>query len=302
LPGSGARGLRLVNALKFHWFSRGLLRLGKRVTLEALARADAKPRDMLRCLALFAAGQLCTFAGQHSEAMPYLEESLAIARELGDMNRVAATLQPLGIAAAGGGDRATARRYLEESLAIARGSGNEVTLAGALIAVAQLDRLDGDLAHAEPLYDEAIALGRRTGNPDTIALGLLNLAMVYVARGAQHGARLALQEALAIARETGSATAALSVLDAATGLVARHGEHEVAVRWFGVAQTRQDLSGLQRDLADDAFLLPLVAASRAALGVARAAAAEEAGRALDPDAALEEVRAWLDRQEDAATR
>jgi predicted ATPase/class 3 adenylate cyclase len=302
LPGSGARGLRLVNALKFHWFSRGLLRLGKRVTLEALSRADAKPRDMLRCLALFAAGQLCTFAGQHSEAMPYLEESLAIARELGDMNRVAATLQPLGIAAAGGGDRATARRYLEESLAIARGSGNEVTLAGALIAVAQLDRLDGDLAHAEPLYDEAIALGRRTGNPDTIALGLLNLAMVYVARGAQHGARLALQEALAIARETGSATAALSVLDAATGLVARHGEHEVAVRWFGVAQTRQDLSGLQRDLADDAFLLPLVAASRAALGVARAAAAEEAGRALDPDAALEEVRAWLYRQEDAATR
>jgi len=302
LPGSGPRGLRLVNALKFHWFSRGLLRLGKRVTLEALARVDAKPRDMLRCLALFAAGQLSTFGGEHRQARGYLEESLAIARELGDLNRVAATLQPLGMAALGDGDGAAARRHLEESLAIARKSGNEVTLAGALIAVAQIDRLDGNFAHAEPLYDEAIALGRRTGNPDTIAGGLLNLAMIYVARGASHGARLALHEALAIARETGSATAALSVLDVAAGLAARHGEHEVAMRWFGVAQTRQDLSGLQRDSADDAFLLPLVAASRAALGEERAVAAERAGRALDYDAALAEVQAWLDRSEDAATR
>jgi hypothetical protein len=140
------------------------------------------------------------------------------------------------------------------------------------------------------------------GRPDMIAGGLLNQAMIYVARGAGHSARLALGEVLAIARETESAPVTLSALDVAAGLAARQGDHEVAMRWFGVAQTRQDLSGLQRDSADDAFLLPLVAASRTALGEERAAAAEAAGRALDHDAALDEVRAWLDRQEDAATR
>ena len=302
LQGAGQRGLRLVWALRMYWFSRGVLKLGIRVSAEALARDDAMSRNMPRCLALFAAGQLCAFAGEHRQAEGYLQEALSIARELGDDSRIAATLQPLGIAALGMGDRAAARRYLEESLAIAQRMGNDAALSTALNAVAQLRRLDGDLAGAEPLYDQSIALGRRLGSPDFVAGGLLNQAMIYVARDAGHAARLALHEALAIARETNSTPTTLSVLDVAAGLAARHGEHEVAMRWFGVAQTRQDLSGLQRDSADDAFLLPLVAASRAALGDQRAAAAEAAGRALDHDAALDEVRAWLDRLEGEATR
>ena len=63
-----------------------------------------------------------------------------------------------------------------------------------------------------------------------------------------------------------------------------------------MAEAQTDLTGLQRDPADDAFLAPLVAKARAALGEATFAAAERAGRTLSYAEAIEEARGWLDRR------
>ena len=78
-------GLQLADALKLYWVNRGLMELGHRIIVEALARAREARRDKARCRALFHAGQLAYFMGRYSEARRYLEESLAIARELGDV-------------------------------------------------------------------------------------------------------------------------------------------------------------------------------------------------------------------------
>ena len=67
------------------------------MTTEALAAPGAQARDYARCRALSDAGQFATCMGQHDEALAYLEESLAIAREIGDRARVAVALQPLGM-------------------------------------------------------------------------------------------------------------------------------------------------------------------------------------------------------------
>jgi len=121
----GARmDMNLARATKMYWISRGLLGVGHALTVEALARPGAQRRDELRCRALFDAGQFAFFMGRYAEAQRYLEESLAIARELGDKARVAAALQPLGMASLGQGHLATARAHLEEALALARALGD----------------------------------------------------------------------------------------------------------------------------------------------------------------------------------
>ena len=109
-------GLRLVYALKPYWFNRGLLGVGYQLTIEALARAGAQARSPARCGGLADAGQLAFFRGRYAEAQGLLEESLSIARELGDTKRVEAVLQPLGMACLGRGDVAAARKHLTEAL------------------------------------------------------------------------------------------------------------------------------------------------------------------------------------------
>ena len=89
--------------------------------VEALARPDALSSRRRSKSRLMDAGQLCCFMGRYAEAQSYLEESLAIAREIGDSPRVAAVLQPLGMACLGLGDASSAARdYLEEAVALAR--------------------------------------------------------------------------------------------------------------------------------------------------------------------------------------
>src|SRR6266508_5450052 len=69
-------------------------------------------------LGLFNAGQLGCWMGRYEEARAYLEESLEIARGIGDKGRIAQVLQPLGMASLGQGDSAAARQYLNEGLAL----------------------------------------------------------------------------------------------------------------------------------------------------------------------------------------
>jgi tetratricopeptide (TPR) repeat protein len=287
--------LKLVNFVKQYWVNRGLLGLGHRVTVEALARADAKVRTVTRSRTLVGAGQLCCVMGRYEEAQGYLEESLSIARDIGDQSRIAAVLQPLALALLGQGNAAAARTYLEEALALARELGNPREIAAAQNALAQVRRVEGALDAAEPLYQQMLTLARELGDHELVAIGLLNLAMVAVGR--ESGARAAtmLIEVLAIAEEIGSKPAGQSALDVCAGLGALRAEWDCAVRFYGAAEAQSGHTGLRRDPADEAFLAPRIAAAREALGASAFSAAESAGRALSYEQSITEARAWLEK-------
>jgi len=290
-----ALGLRLVYSMLLYWVNRGLLGLGHRATVEALARAGAQGRTTTRCRGLFNAGQLGCWMGRYEEARGYLEESLAIARELGDKGRIAMALQPLGTACLGQGDRATAQTHLHEALTLAQELGNKRELAGAFNALAQLHRAEAELDRAEPLYEQVLALARELDDRESIAIGLLNLAMVSIGRGSGDRAGAMLLEVLAIAAETGSKPVEQSALEVSAGLAALRAEWNRTARFYGAAESRTAQTGLHRDPADEAFLALYIAKARAALGVATFGAAEAAGRALSNEAAMAEARAWLER-------
>jgi tetratricopeptide (TPR) repeat protein len=292
-PQAGATGLQLVTALKQYFYRRGLLGLAQHVMAEALAHPGAQARDAERSRALFSIGQICLFAGRYPEALGYLEECLAIARETGDRRRVASVLQPLGAVLSAQGDLAGARRCHDEAIVLAREFGSRRDLAAALNNRAQLHRLEGEPAAAQPLYRDVLQLVQGEGDREGVAIALLNLAMLEIARGAAAPAVPLLEQALVTAAETGSRPASQCVVDVAAGLATLRGDYERAARLHGVAAAQAAQTGLQRDAADEAFLAPLVARARAGLPAGAFAAAEAAGREQAFDATLAELRAWL---------
>lgn len=292
--GGAESGLRLVHAVKVYMFNRGQLGLALRMTGEALARAGAQARNALRCGGLSDAGQLCSFMGRYAEARQFLEESLAIARELGDERRIASTLQPLTMAALGRGDLAAARNFANEAIELEPRLGNPRELAGAINNLAQLHRVEGALDAAEPLYERVVRLARELGDHELIATGLLNLAMVSIGRGAGDRARALLIETLAIAEEIHSVPAGQCALEVCAGLSAVGADWTRAAKMFGAAEAQAARSGLRRDPTDEAFLMPLIARARGALGAAPSTAAEAAGRELRYEDAIREAREWLE--------
>jgi predicted ATPase/class 3 adenylate cyclase len=290
--GSGL-GLKLAHALKRYWLNRGLLGLGHRLSVGALARAGADARDAARCQMLFDAGQLGSAMGRYREASGHLEECLSIARGLGNKVMVAAALQPLGLASLGLGNTLSARVHFEEAYALAQELKDGRQVAAALNALGQLDRLQGKLDSAESRYQDELRIARDGADSEITAAALLNLAMVSIGRGSVQNVRAMLLEVLQIAEESGFKPAGQSALEVCAGLSAARGEWERAARFFGAAEMQITETGLQRDPADEAFLAPLMSKARDALGASAFATAENAGRNLSYEAALVGARNWL---------
>jgi predicted ATPase/class 3 adenylate cyclase len=287
-------GLKLVYAVQPYLLRRGVMELGHRTIGEALVRRGADVRNLIRCKALFAAGWQTYYMGRYEDASGYLEESLSIARDIDDKTMIAMVLQPLGMASLGNKESAKAREYLEEALVLAQENGNKHQIMAALNALGQLARLEGRLDQAEPLYANVLALAREEGDRESIAFALLNLAMASIGRRRADPVQQMLLEALAIADEIGSMPAGQSVLEVSAGLGALKEDWKRVAEFFGAAEAQAAQTGLCRDPADEAFLAPLVARAQSALGAAPCSAAAAAGRALTYDAAVSEVRAWLE--------
>jgi predicted ATPase/class 3 adenylate cyclase len=289
----GVLGLRLAHALKRYWLSRGLMLLGQRVTTEALARTGAQARDLERCRALFAAGQFASFMGRYAEARPRLEESLAIAREIGDEWLSASITTTLALATLGQDDRVAARGYFDEGIILARKIGHKYELACGFNGLAQLDRMEGSLDSADALYRESLALMREVGDRETTAVVMLNLAIVAIGRRSGAQAQEILNEVLAIAVEMQSRSTGQCTLDVCAALAALSGEWKRAARFFGIVEAQAEQTGYHRDPSDEAFLAPLITQARTVLGIDTFNEAETEGRAVSYDDAIEEARAWL---------
>jgi len=286
-------GLRLSFALKAYCLFSGLLDLGRRICTEAVQRPGARARTIARCRGLCDAGQFCCFTGHYAEALGLLEESLAIAREMGDQTRIAVVLQPLSMASVGLGELARARAYSEEAISLAREQGKPREIAAALIALAQIHRMDGRFDLAEPHYQEAVAIARSAGDRMSVGIGLLNLAMVDIGRGATSAAKAFLREAIELAQGYGMVAVGQSAIEVTCALCAQHGALTEAARFFGAAEAQAERAGLRRDVVDEAFVSPIVSRVSSALGAAAYAAAEAEGRALAYDEALRQAERWI---------
>jgi predicted ATPase/class 3 adenylate cyclase len=286
------KGLRLARAMRNYFLHRGPLDLGLSLMVEALARRGAQARDLPRCRALSAAGQYALRMGRLEEAIRYLEDSLAIARELGDDERIAVVLQPVGLTYLDRGDASSARAYLTEALDRAQARDDKRELAAAQSAMAQLCRCEGDLDGAERMSRSSLALVREVDDMQSIGVALVNLAMISILRARGADARAMLQEILTINAKIGGAALGQSTLEVAMGLAAGLGDYERAARLYGAVEACADASGLRRDAADEAYVSAIRTRTCDSLGEARFAAAVATGREA-PSAAIAELETWL---------
>jgi non-specific serine/threonine protein kinase len=289
-------GLRLVFSLKMYLLHRSLVALGHQVTVEALMRPGAQRRNLARCRALWAAGELSYFMGRYGEATDYVEMSLTIAREIRDKGREAEALRCLGHVLFARGNKAMARGHLQEALALSRQLADASQLSRALTGLAELHRAEGELDKAQPLYEEALALSRELGDGAGIAVSLANLAWTSISLGFGDRARGMVREGLAIAEEIGLKRLRVAHLDCSVGLAAFFSEWEYTARLYGATEALSEQMGRQREPVDEAFLAPLIQQAREALGAAGFAAAESAGRSLSYDEAIAEARSWLEQR------
>ncbi|HTT13863.1 MAG TPA: adenylate/guanylate cyclase domain-containing protein [Burkholderiaceae bacterium] len=287
-------GLRLVFSTGFYFLNRGLLALGERISVEALARPQDGPGGPWRCRGLAVAGKFQFFRGRYREARANLSESLALARALGDQPRILSALQPLGMACLGDGDEPNARAYLEEAVTLAEQQNSPRALAAALGSLAQLCRAEGHLDEAELLCDRMLDVARELGTQDGMAIALLNKAMVSISRAVAVGVSRTLLETLGIAEEIGSRPIGQSVLEVTSAFAWLIGDADAAARFFGAAEALAQATSLHRDPADEAFLVPLIARVRETLGTDQYRKAETVGRGLAPDEAIKAAREWLD--------
>jgi tetratricopeptide (TPR) repeat protein len=292
-PAGAELGLRLVRSMKLYWVNRGLILQGYRLTLEALARTRPEERTSSRCYALADAGKLGCFLGRYSEAAIHLQESLEIARELDDVHRISNVLQPLGMACLGTGDSTKARGYLSEALILAERIGNRRESIAACNALAQLERLEGHIETASVLYHDGLKIAREIEDHESIALLCLNLAMVMISRGDPTGAQRTLKEAVVIVDSIGSIAAGQSVLEVSAALAVSREQWQTGARYFGAAEAIAKSTGLERDPADELFLMPFIESARERIGPAAFQLAENSGMATAYNEAIREVSAWL---------
>jgi hypothetical protein len=102
-----------------------------------------------------------------------------------------------------------------------------------------------------------------------------------------------LLESLAISDELGSRRGRLVVMEVCAGLAASLDQWHLTPRFDAAADVHTVQMGRRRDLPDVAFLAPLVARARNALGPREYDTALAAGQALSYDVAVAEMRQWL---------
>jgi len=193
-------GLRLVGALSMYWFLHDDVREG-RTWLEAmLQRTDGTDRSAARGSALLGAGWLAWIEGDYEAASPRTEESLSIARELGDNRAIGYAEELLGLVRMGQRNGAEARPLLEESRTIFKDLGDVWYEAMVLYYLGMATYFSGDRAGARTHFEESLQLFQEQGDVFGVTLLVSALEVVGLPQGDEEKARSLYEQRLLLLR------------------------------------------------------------------------------------------------------
>ncbi len=289
--GPGARAdlaLRLAAALGPFWYARGRAREGGTWLQRALAAAPVIP-DRVRADALFWAGVLADERRRPAEAMTLLEASLALRRDLGDTDRIARTINSLGVVARNVGELERGRALLLEALELKRSAADPrlgSTLTNLGILAVDEDRLDD----ARALFEQALAADARSGTAEPHPAVLLGLGHVQVLLGEVDAGEARLLYALRAFAVLDDALAMAECLEA-LGEAWEPRRPGNALALLSAAAKIRAVEGVAPDPRDVHRLEALDRRLEARLEVAAAAQARAEGRAMDAPAAARYVEA-----------
>ena len=281
--------LRLSGVLGWFWWGRDYHSEGRRWLDRALA-TDGAPTPA-RMKALHAAGWLAHHQRDLAEARAWLEESLAIARGLGDRASVAWALHCLGRVAYFEKDPALARSLGEQSLAVAHEVGDASLIAWAHHLLGLAAYIADDDPTARVHYERSLAMRRELHFPEGEGILIILLGLVAARQGNLVEARGLYREGLAIVRELLGPWGLAMPLAALAHIAAANGQPGRAVRLGATATRLSDAYQTPLIPLVEPFLAQGLATARYALAELTYAQAWAEGQAMSLETAIAEALA-----------
>jgi predicted ATPase len=276
--------LRLVSALANFWVVRGHLREGLSHAERALAgQADGSPAWRMKVLA--AASDFARMQGDTNRGRAFCQESLALAREIGDYAGVAQALHELGEAASADGDYDAATELFQEAVKAAHAAGRNG--AGSIGNLGWVASLQGDYERAMPLFEESVELFRERGHESGALVGLCNLVEAAVMLDRPEEARMRIGECLQLAEELGFVQMIAQSLDSAAAVLVDGGDARTALLLVGAADVMHEDLNLSEPDSERRVGDRAVDVSVRLLGPDIARDVREEGRKLDTEQAIE---------------
>ncbi|HEV3351848.1 MAG TPA: tetratricopeptide repeat protein [Acidimicrobiales bacterium] len=234
--GSGAAGSGLLvdmaGCLWRFWLVRGPWREGRTWIARGLeVDGDAAPASV-KAKALAASGGLAIEQGDLDAAQPFLDESLALWQQLGDMAGTAHALNHLGTLAMARFEYDASRALLRDALEMRRAINEERGVAVSLRNLGLLAALQRDFQTARTLYEEALPLARRLGEKRVSATITQALALVVFEDGDLEGARKLAEEGLRIDKELLNRQGIAEHLTVLAGVARAEGDGDAAAAMF----------------------------------------------------------------------
>ena len=285
---------RLAGALQWFWTDYGYGREGQQF-IERVLQRDEGITAPVRAKALVGTGRLATWQGEYERAEALCQQGLELYRTLHDSRGMAGVLYLLGWIASSHGDAPLAASRFEESLALAREVGDKIRLASSLAALALATLRFADQSadpRRGALLEESLALFVALGRRLFSAVLLYYLARASAQEGDLPAAHTRLQESLALFEELDDQRSVAVCLEGWAGLVAQQGDATWAAQLWGTARVLREVDGPSGVF--DLFTLPGERAdegrtrvrARAELGEQTFAQALAEGRAMTPAQAL----------------
>jgi predicted ATPase/DNA-binding CsgD family transcriptional regulator len=235
--------LRLCAALGPFWEFGGRVNDGRTWCEEALAVTTDAPdapdatdgaEGVPRVRALAWAARLACRQADYEQARALDEESLDLARRLGDTTGRAAAHCSLGLIAFSRGDVEAVERHCPEGIALARSVGDEAIALAALVVWGWARFAAGDLPSGEEKLREALSANRGLGNPTITAQAHLGLQFGALVGGDAPAQRTHLTAALT-AMEAGGTIEPSDWLGCCSTLALAEGRSRAALRLHGAA-------------------------------------------------------------------
>ncbi len=269
-------GVRLAGALCLFWYGNGYHIEGRRWTQQLLERLN-EVSIVFHPKFLISAGHLA-FLRDLDAGMPLFVRALDTARDVGDRLQMSWALALLGYTMLREPQRAMP--IVEESLTLFRELNHQPGIAQALNIIGEIARFSHDSDRARRAYEECLAVSKLTGETRRIVFMYHNLAFIALHEGEAERARDLELKGLQLASTINNRlllAEALAILAGATGKL---GQPMHAARLLGASEGALERLGALHQPNDKQEIDSIITAVLAQLDEATFQAAWEEGREL----------------------
>jgi predicted ATPase/DNA-binding CsgD family transcriptional regulator len=280
--GDVALGVRLAGALCLFWYGNGHHIEGRRWTQQLLERLD-EVSLVYHPKFLLSAGHLA-FLYDLDTGRPLFRRALDISRDLGDRLQMAWALALLGYTMLR--ERSAAMPIVEESLALFRELNHQPGIAQALNIIGEIARFSGDDGRARHAYEECLAVSQQTGETRRIVFVYNNLTFIALHEGEAGRARDLGRQGLRLARAMNNRLQLATVLALLAGAIGALGRPQQAARLLGASERALERLGAFHQPNDKREIDGMIATVRAQLDEATFQAAWAQGRELTLEQAV----------------